>query len=546
MTNEENAMTIEEGKRFSQSKLWQWQAEYFDTAGIDAWTGSVPFYITSNPYIANCYAEVVIGFILDQIQSKQNDPNQPYYVLELGTGPGKFSYYFLMRIFEKKQELNLKDIKIVYLMSDFTESNIAFWRTQPQFSEYLQEGKLDFVIFNAISDKEILLMNNKTVLNSDTLNNPITVISNYLFDSIPHDVYRINNKTLQEGRINLSIDKKYATDSDLNNIDINKVNMSMDFSNAPKNVYADPIIDTILQEYQYSLTETSFTFPIAHFSVIRNLMSISSDKLLLIVSDNGYCHLSEIEGRLKPRIATHGGAFSMMVNFHALGKFVEACGGDYWHQQVREGIKTSVFSIGTHFKELPFTRKAIKDFIYEFGPGDFFNFHKHLTKTKDKCDLRTIISHINFSRWDPKIFNLFVHKIIKEIKSTHHGLIENLLDLSRKIAKNIYSMPGAHETCFNIAQFLYSINHGKDAIFYYKKYIEHHAKDFTVMYNIGLCYVAMGEDRQALKSFKEAAEFDAFSKDVADWISWLEEKVKKQTFSDRDSRPDALCSRPTP
>lgn len=114
--------------------------------------------------------------------------------------------------------------------------------------------------------------------------------------------------------------------------------------------------------------------------------------------------MSAIEDRAAPSCVPQG-AFSMMVNFHALGKFIELCGGDYWHQQVREGIKTSVFMIGTYFRELPFTSKAIKDFIDDFGPGDFFNYHKHLGKTKDECELKIIASHLHFSRWDPRIFN---------------------------------------------------------------------------------------------------------------------------------------------
>jgi len=430
------------------------------------------------------------------------------------------------------QELNLTDIKVVYVMTDFTESNITFWRAQPQFSEYLQAGKLDFAAFNVLEDKEITLVNSGTVLKRGAVKNPIFVFSNYVFDCIPHDIYRVNNKTLQEAEIGLSIDEKDVPGGDLGNIDIDKVNVSMDFSDAAKDVYADPILDPILQEYQHSLTDTNFTFPIAHFGVIRNLMSISDERLLLIASDKGYCHLSEIEGRSAPRVVTHGGAFSMMVNFHALGKFVEASGGDYWHQQVREGIKTSVFSIGAQFKDLPFTSKAVKDFVDDFGPADFFNYHKHLGKTKDECELKTIVSHMNFSRWDPRIFNLFIHKIVEEIKSAHYGLLQAFSNGISKIVKNVYDMPGVHETYFNIAWLLHTISHSKDAIFYYEKFIEHHEKDFTVMYNMGLCYAAINEDEPALKSFKEAAAFDASSKDVKDWISWLEEKVKNEGADD--------------
>ena len=85
---------IEEEKRLSQSKLWNIQRNYFHTKGIDAWKGEVPFYVSSNCYIAHAYAQMVFRLIQ---KNYQKTPNQQlaFQIIELGAGTGKFSYYFL-------------------------------------------------------------------------------------------------------------------------------------------------------------------------------------------------------------------------------------------------------------------------------------------------------------------------------------------------------------------------------------------------------------------------------------------------------------------
>ena len=63
--NKTDTVVIESKKRFSECCLWALQRKYFETAGIDAWVSSVPYYVTSNPYIAKCYANTALGFIQD-------------------------------------------------------------------------------------------------------------------------------------------------------------------------------------------------------------------------------------------------------------------------------------------------------------------------------------------------------------------------------------------------------------------------------------------------------------------------------------------------
>ena len=55
---------VDPAQPLSRSFLWRLQRNFFDRAGVEAWTaGIVPHYITSNPWIADAYAQVVLGWL---------------------------------------------------------------------------------------------------------------------------------------------------------------------------------------------------------------------------------------------------------------------------------------------------------------------------------------------------------------------------------------------------------------------------------------------------------------------------------------------------
>src|SRR4051794_16708440 len=109
-------------QRLSQSILWKLQRNYFDREGIAAWSaGAVPHHITSSPFIADAYARVVFGFLRDchaataQVKNSSFAPldsSQPVYIVELGSGPGRFAYLFLKRFLNVYRNSVLKEIPV--------------------------------------------------------------------------------------------------------------------------------------------------------------------------------------------------------------------------------------------------------------------------------------------------------------------------------------------------------------------------------------------------------------------------------------------------
>ena len=47
------------------------------------------------------------------------------------------------------------EVPFKYIMTDFTDKNVQFWKQHAQFAEMLSTGVLDIAVFNAETDTEV-------------------------------------------------------------------------------------------------------------------------------------------------------------------------------------------------------------------------------------------------------------------------------------------------------------------------------------------------------------------------------------------------------
>ena len=131
----------------ASSKLWTWQRDFYQREGVDAWGGKIPFLITSNPAIADSYAQIVVRLIQDHVRSGHAAAGEPFYVVELGAGHGAFSFHTLRRLTELRGALGLLDVPVVYVMTDFAARTIEHWRSHRGLAPFVAAGQLDFAAF---------------------------------------------------------------------------------------------------------------------------------------------------------------------------------------------------------------------------------------------------------------------------------------------------------------------------------------------------------------------------------------------------------------
>lgn len=519
-------ITIEQHKRFSESALWRMQREYFDQEGINAWVNQVPFYITSNPFIAKCYAQIVIAFVRDWTKKHPESKKHPFYIMELGTGSGRFSYYVIKTIEEMLKALDIDDIKICYIMSDFTKHNIKYWETHPALKPYLDRGVLDFAMYDMDSDRPITLVHKNEKLTPELLVNPLTVFANYIFDTVAHDSFAIHEGKLYELLLSLSTDDTNMKDN--RPVDMEQISVDYNVKEIRGHYYGDQHLDSILEEYKKLLTETSFLFPIGSFHAIKHLKKLSNDKLFIISTDKGYSTPEQLDHLGHPSISFHG-SFSMMVNFHAIAEYFKRSGGDAFLQTSRKGIKTSVFASGFKIDELPETRVAVEQNVENLSPSDYFTLHSRIRDHYQDYNLETIASHMEFALWDPHIYLKLSNRVTSLIAEEND--VETIQFMAKnmpRLAANYYYMPKTECVLFEIGVFFHAAKNYAEALSYYQKAIPFVGEQFGLFYNMALCQHHLEHQDDALASFKKALELDPESKETQEWITHMEKAIAEK------------------
>ena len=178
----------------------------------------------------------------------------------------------------------------------------------------LADERLDFARFDIGGDRALALRRREIEL--ERLANPLVVIANYVFDSVPADAFAVGDGTLEECLVSVSGDEVAA--------------MKLTYERRPvaPRHYGDPDLDALLEHYRGNLGDTVVTIPRAALECMRRLRELAGDRLLVLAADKAYSTEESLASREEPELSRHGGCFSLMVNFHALGWYARRHGGE--------------------------------------------------------------------------------------------------------------------------------------------------------------------------------------------------------------------------
>uniref|UniRef100_A0A7S3K0C6 type II protein arginine methyltransferase n=1 Tax=Aureoumbra lagunensis TaxID=44058 RepID=A0A7S3K0C6_9STRA len=330
---------------------------FYDRKGVKSWSqGIVPHFITCNAFIGRAYAKVLIGFIRDCMASDAKiplDPSEPLYIVELGAGSGKFSFFMLKALNAMLGSLsNFNPSRIVYVMTDFTQNNLNFWNQHPGLRPYIESGQLDLAIFDAVNDETIQLHHSKTILKPGSMQNPICIVANYLFDTLCHDIFQVENHQLKEGLISVGSRHPFEPDA-LDPEIIKRFDNHFRYRIVDEHYYSDEdqadvghykrILRWYLDYFGASPSGASILMPVGALRALRRLTAFSKGRALVLSGDKGNNNPEQFRGLMDPHIAVHG-SFSVMVNYHAIGLYFISRNGFVLHNPQEEAsLKVSAF-----------------------------------------------------------------------------------------------------------------------------------------------------------------------------------------------------------
>lgn len=404
---------IDEYIRLSELDVWQNQQQFFEHNGISAWQ-TVPYYVTSNPLIARSYANVIIGYLRD-CMSSENDPfinvKLPLYIVELGAGTGRFSFYFLRYLFDSVNIPILNKFKIIYVITDMVEQNIAHCRDQKVFEKYINSGILDFAIYDVVNSKEIYLINQHQIINQNRMSNPFIFIANYIFDGMRNDLFQIKDNRLHATHIavnhnDASLNDKFCFEAYFNHNQLSTKSVSID-----KYYYKNESWNKLLVLYEDKIDNSEFLFPVDALTTLANIIEISQSRFLLLSADRGDSALQASVSNRLSNIAVHG-SFSMDVNFYILEQFILLNKGLVKQiKRYENGLNLAMFIVDPLDRQFPEALQCYNDWLAHFNSYDFLKIKKLLERIGNFTTIEEIIAIFQLSHWDQKIFAILLEQL---------------------------------------------------------------------------------------------------------------------------------------
>lgn len=518
-------------KRHSESSLWAYGRDFYDKKGVQAWAETLPFYITTNPFIANRYADLVLSFVRDWIKKHPDSIHHPFYVLELGAGHGRFGFYVIKRIKELRDHLGLHNVHIQYLMSDLSINNIRFWEQHPALAPYFDAGMLDVIEYDLENDTPLYLCHQQKLFSAENLTNPMVVFANYVFDSISQDMFSVEDNKMYEVLVSLSADDseiRKGIPKNLQDIDIQY--QSKEISDE---YYLEPGFNHVLQDYKSSLKKSSFMFPVSTLRAINYLLEQSHHQLLMISTDKGFTSIDEQDFLSHQNPVFHGsfsGTFSMMVNFDAIGRYFKYLGGDCIYQEKHPGIKTVIYGMGFQFKEMKELGLAIYQHVQCFSPNNYFDLYVLSSKNFETYSLEAIASLMAFSSWDPHLFQMIKKRFFDLIVQVPSSLNEYFARHVQDIRDNFYALPSDADLIFELGFLLYKIGRYSEAIEYFIESERLYGSNYNTVYNQALCEYALNLYPKAILHLKKALKYNPDSEPAKNLLNELKEKISSMSY----------------
>jgi hypothetical protein len=454
----------------SRSPIWQLQRSYYEREASEAFA-AIPHQIVDNPFVAAAFARVVGGFYRDCARGTL-DRSEPLYIVELGAGAGRFAHGFVRALAAWMEAVPLALPPLVYVMTDLGESTLDDWAA----NEALDDERLDFARFDLTADRTLALRRRAIVL--ERLKNPLVVIANYVFDSVPADAFAIGDGTVRECLVSVS-GADVAT-------------LELEYTRVPATPYGDDDLDALLEHYRGALDDTVVTIPRAAIECLGRLRALSGDRLLVLAADKAHSTEEALGFRSAPELSRHGSAFSLMVNFHALGWYARRHGGE----ALDGGDRHAAVDVGVFlFGEAPFaeTRLAYDEAIERFGPEDFSTLSEGVEQAADALTVPELVALLRLSGWDA--FTLLgVADALRECAGdADPAAQEDLRAALYEIYDRHYPVPGEGDLPFAIATVLYAMEDYEDALEFFEASLEQHGPHEATHKNIELCEAQLTE-----------------------------------------------------
>lgn len=467
--------------RLSESHLWQELREFYESEGVTAWsTDRLPFFATNNPALAQTYLEFLIAFVGDLERAGRLELGKPVCVVELGGGMGRLAYLMLLKL--SKQQARLP-VPVKYVLTDYSQSNIEFYEQNEKLRPFLDNGMLLLQQLDAEKADQLRV----------ETDNPLFVISNYLFDSLSQDGFRVKDGKLFEATVSKTDDGK----------------VEFRFPPVTEQVYGKASYDKALKQYRETLGNTHFPFPIGPLRCLDSLNDLTGGRMALVMADKALRTREELLGFESLPIQKHDQGFSMSVNCHAVDTVWKDDGGVVFHSAPRANpLNLALYVKGLACRELIRTEHIFGDRVNGFGPLDYLDFRAQILNTLPGITVSLCLQLLRLSYWDPELLYELSNDLGEASLNATLEQKREVYDALVRCWENYYPIPDERDVAFAVGRILACINQFDQAIDFYGESVRLYEARPLTHHNVGICHFNRGRLDEAVQSFQQALELD--------------------------------------
>ncbi len=508
-------VVLEADVPLSQSLIWRRQREFYVQRGLKAWTeDNVPQFITNNPFIAEIYARIVFNFLcecmeLGRKESRPLSPQNPLRILELGAGPGKFSYLFLRHLTPLLRAKGIAFDTVRYCMTDCAETLIQSWRTNSYLAELAGCRMLEFELFQAGEEIKPRFLRGTDAEKSKPTNEPLVLIANYVFDSLPQDAFVIKEGEIFEALVTTKPAVRSSEDSATETL--SSLQLSYKNASVPPDRYPDQSWNRILELYRSRLPAATVLFPSQALKTLQEFGNLTDDRMMVLVADKGHAHEDDLllcQG--PPAFEFHASnCFSQMVNFDAIGKYFEIIGGQALVPDKHSAsLNICAFLQGRPGDQFPATKTAYQDAQAAFGPDDLFTLLGWLNAHMEEMSVPQILATLRLTRWDSTALVRLFPVLARQLRTVSRER-NDLRNAVMSTWANHYPVnQGENVLAFYCGVILLELRFFDDALSMFKASQEIFGRSAPTSYNLGLCSLGVGRSSEALVFMVEACDLD--------------------------------------
>ncbi|NHN31716.1 SAM-dependent methyltransferase [Paenibacillus agricola] len=501
MTNNEKPVY-----RFSEAPIWELQRAYYEEQGIQAWQREeVPQYITSNPAIATSYAEMIMGFLQDR--ARLGYTSEPVTIVELGAGSGRLAFHILKELSELMDYAGIELPPFCYVMSDLAMANVAYWQQHPSLKPFAQQGVLDFAQFDAVHDTELSLKQAGTRIGVGDLQQPLLVIANYFFDSIPQELLYVDEGQIYECDISLEFP---AGAADLKPAELlGQVIPAYHYRRAAEYEQESYPYREVIKLYQQKLEDSHVLFPAVGLSCLARLGRLSQAGFVLLTADKGDHRLENWEFANAPKLIHHG-SFSLEANYHAIQHVMQQQGAlTLFTKHHYRNLNVGCILMLQQPMGYANTRLAYRRFVERFGPDDFFNLKAWFEEYCDQLELPQLYAFWRLSGYDAQTFLRSAKRFIELLLAGNEHQIEDIRNGMHVMWEGYYPMQEDYDLALDCATVLYQIDMFDDALFFFEHSLfSGFGQDPATLYSMAICFYEVGKEESAAEYANHALAMD--------------------------------------